>query len=342
MANIKKIRLKHGTAYELRWSVCGIRYSRYFAPPITLSEVKQIAADIDRDKAYHRAGLVVPMGNITLRDLAHRYTEARRHEVDPWRELLAMRKFTEFAGNVFAGSVTAELLHQYRDILLELRMPTDPSYPAEQRIRRGVNKDLKFLRVVFNWAHRAGLVPEKVFERVQLYKAQAVRPDVLTRAEVEAVYEHLPVSGPWRVLYRVMQYSGLRRSEVLRLRPENIDLGAKIIRLPRTKNGEAVTVPMHPRLVELLADNFLDTSIKPDRLTRTIRRAMTAAGVDKRMPCHILRHTVGARVIERYLTDGDGERIAQEVLRHKSRVMTRHYTQIVQEQIGGALADVDL
>jgi hypothetical protein len=45
------------------------------------------------------------MGNITLRDLAHRYADERRHEVDPWRELKIQRK------QLHAGSIPAPGTH---------------------------------------------------------------------------------------------------------------------------------------------------------------------------------------------------------------------------------------
>ena len=84
----------------------------------------------------------------------------------------------------------------------------------------------------------------------------------------------------------------------------------------------------------------------PYRSTTTVihhfRKAMRECGINKAMPTHIFRHTAGRRIIERYFTTGNAQEIARRFLRHKTRVMTDHYTQTYIEDIGRAMSDVDL
>lgn len=47
-------------------------------------------------------------------------------------------------------------------------------------------------------------------------------------------------------------FTGLRRSEVLALRWENIDLKANTLHLPSTKNGDPLTLPLSEFLAQLL------------------------------------------------------------------------------------------
>lgn len=48
-------------------------------------------------------------------------------------------------------------------------------------------------------------------------------------------------------------FTGMRRSEVMQLRWENVDLSAKTLHLPTTKNGDPLTLPLSEFLADLLA-----------------------------------------------------------------------------------------
>ena len=51
----------------------------------------------------------------------------------------------------------------------------------------------------------------------------------------------------------VALFTGMRRSEVARLRWENVDLVGRTLHLPRTKNGDPLDLPLSPFLADLIA-----------------------------------------------------------------------------------------
>ncbi len=67
---------------------------------------------------------------------------------------------------------------------------------------------------------------------------------------VEAEPEHS------RDFLRMAILTGLRRSELMGLRWENVDLDAKTLHLPKTKNGDPLTLPVSTFLLALLSDRL--------------------------------------------------------------------------------------
>lgn len=349
MAHIRKIKLKKGIAHQVVYSVNGAHQFKYFPPEIPLQTVKRFVADLEYKKAHLKSGIQQQHAPILLSTLGKTYCDKRASEIDTSRDALALELFIRSVGNIPANSVTHHHLHQYRDLLLNRRLPPNPTPQTEQRVRRGVNKELKFIRTIFNWAFKQELIQSQPFVKVNLFRESTNVPEILTKDEINSIYHHLPRHGQSRLVFQMMRYSGRRRSEILRLKHADLDLINGLMHINKAKNNTPFSIPMHPKLIRILAW-ALPTSdpgdkiftIKPNSLTQAFRRAMVKSGLRKKMPSHILRHSFGAKVIATYLTTGDGERIAMEALGQKSRTMARHYTQIAKTQLGEALSHVDL
>jgi len=58
-------------------------------------------------------------------------------------------------------------------------------------------------------------------------------------------------------------FTGMRRSEVMQLRWENVDLSAKTLHLPTTKNGDPLTLPLSEFLADLLAQRRKENQGSP-------------------------------------------------------------------------------
>ncbi|WP_163923451.1 tyrosine-type recombinase/integrase, partial [Raoultella planticola] len=59
-----------------------------------------------------------------------------------------------------------------------------------------------------------------------------------------------------RDFLRMALFTGMRRGELLKLRWENVDLQARTLHLPTTKNGDPLHLPLSAFLVEMLEDRF--------------------------------------------------------------------------------------
>jgi integrase len=63
----------------------------------------------------------------------------------------------------------------------------------------------------------------------------------------------LPLAATLADYYELMLFTGLRRSEAARIRWQDVDLVARTLTIPQTKNGEPLILPLPEHLVDLLA-----------------------------------------------------------------------------------------
>lgn len=349
MAHIQKIKRKKGISHQVHYVVDGVHHTKYFPACIPYQEVKRFAKEMDASANNTQLKLILK--KVTLAELSDIYAKGRANEVNPWREMISIKSLIKCLGADFQiSSIDHYKIHRYRDWLLSMRIEgiDIEDYAAMHRVRRGVNKELCFLRVVFRWAYKNDLITTPVFDKVTMLKSSMPIPDVLSKEEDRAFYKAIRSIGDrtFRLAYWILKYTGLRRSELVALRWRDIDIRNGYIKLTQTKNMDEEILPIHHRLLRVLrwirrekASNKV-IPYKKDRLTRNFRRAMTMAGLKKKSPMHILRHSLGARIIEHDLSD-DGERVAQEILRHKTRSMTRHYTRIAKEGLKGKLSEIN-
>jgi len=92
-------------------------------------------------------------------------------------------------------------------------------------------------------------------------------PDVLTMGELERLLLQPGRTDLWerhfegkaerdRLLLALMAYGGLRRSEVLGLDWDDVDLSRRLLRVRRAKGGRQRTIPIHPALASLFAEYY--------------------------------------------------------------------------------------
>jgi site-specific recombinase XerD len=92
-------------------------------------------------------------------------------------------------------------------------------------------------------------------------------PDVLTMGELERLLVQPARDELWerhfpgkperdRLLLALMAYAGLRRSELLGLEWDDVDLSRRLLRVRKAKGGRQRTIPIHPALAPLFAEYY--------------------------------------------------------------------------------------
>jgi len=150
-------------------------------------------------------------------------------------------------------------------------------------------------------------------------------PDVLDRKELSRLLAMPGREGVWtrvhagklerdRLLLALFAYGGLRRSELLGLDWDDVDLDRRLIRVRNAKGGRQRVVPIHPGLVPLflayistrtpgddpaLFVGVLGRRLSPTILAAAFRRYAEAAGVSKRkrVTPHTLRHVFASELL---------------------------------------------
>jgi site-specific recombinase XerD len=192
-------------------------------------------------------------------------------------------------------------------------------------------------------------------------KKREVLPDVLTMVELERLLGQPGRDDLWerhfpgkrerdRLLLALMAYAGLRRSELLGLEWDDVDLARRLLRVRKAKGGSQRTIPIHPALVALFAEYYATrvplteqavfVGVQGNRLHYTqlgqvFRHYVDAAGVNehKRVTPHTLRHVFASEL----LRAGANLRQIQELLGHKHLDSTQRYTRVNAHELRGAI-----
>jgi site-specific recombinase XerD len=192
-------------------------------------------------------------------------------------------------------------------------------------------------------------------------KKREALPDVLTMSELERLLAQPSRGDVWerhfpgkperdRLLLAVMAYGGLRRSELLGLEWDDVDLSRRLLRVRKAKGGRQRTIPIHPALAPLFAEYyatrvplseqavFVGVQGKPLKYTQlgqTFRHYVEASGLDarKRVTPHTLRHVFASEL----LRAGANLRQIQELLGHKHLDSTQRYTRVNAHELRGAV-----
>ncbi len=105
---------------------------------------------------------------------------------------------------------------------------------------------------MFKRAIRDGHLAVNPVKSVSKFKENNERVTYLTEQEESAILEALPEE--YRPHFVVSIHTGLRWSEQINRRWENVDFITKFITVPRSKDGRARRVPMNSRVLAVLLD----------------------------------------------------------------------------------------
>ena len=207
---------------------------------------------------------------------------------------------------------------------------------------------LSSLRGLFGYMMLTDQIEESPIDEIESPKIGRHLPDVLTVGEVDAVIEAIDPTTMLGVRNRAiieMLYScGLRVSELVELRFEDIDTEERLVRVVG-KGDKQRFVPLGDmalqRLeaymsyrVEMEASDRKSASVvflnrRGQKLTRVmiftmIRKAVAAAGIDKAVSPHSFRHSFATHL----LVGGADIRQVQVLLGHSDITTTEIYTHL--------------
>jgi integrase len=133
--------------------------------------------------------------------------------------------------------------------------------------------------------------------------------------------------------------TGLRRSELLGLTWDRIDLSRGVIRLELTKSGKRREVPLNAESYAVLVSlGPKDTGrvFRKQSLRKAYENAVSNAKLDD-VNFHTLRHTFASWAVMR----GVSLKELQELLGHSSLAMTMRYAHLAPERLRSAVARLE-
>lgn len=187
-----------------------------------------------------------------------------------------------------------------------------------------INRRLAVLRRVANLAYRRwGWLDNSAGDKIQLLPENPARERFLTRSELARLLRGIPHRS-MRKAALVAAFTGLRRGELAKLRPINVQ--GDLIYLQTTKSGRPRTVPVvhHVRF----ALKRLPFGVHADTLTHAVHRALPGVRF------HDLRHTAASLLIQAGV---DLYRVGT-ILGHSDIRTTKRYAHLAVDDLRTAVA----
>ncbi|HNS42107.1 MAG TPA: site-specific integrase [Taishania sp.] len=162
-------------------------------------------------------------------------------------------------------------------------------------------------------------------------------PHVLSMEEVKQLLQALP-NVKHRVMLSLIYACGLRRSELLNLRPTDIDSKRMTIFIQQSKGKKDRLVPLTEKILHLLREYYIlyrpkvwlfegqeaCSQYSPKSLQNVMKMALKKSNINKPATLHWLRHSYATHLLDK----GTDLRYIQELLGHNSSRTTEIYTHV--------------
>jgi len=210
-----------------------------------------------------------------------------------------------------------------------------------------VNRNLAVLKNLLTFAYQKGLIERHPLLRFPMLPEEGKALRIMTleeeRSLVEAVAFYDSVVGAY---VAILGETGLRKAEVLRLRWDHVNVGARLLAVEKTKSGSPRYIPLSHYSLEWLGSLvrvmdcpyvfvWLDTR-KPLKDPRgPFEKGKAKAGLDWVGGFHDLRHFRATQ----WLQNGVDIRTVQELLGHSSVKTTMRYLHFVEGHATNSVFD---
>jgi len=218
------------------------------------------------------------------------------------------------------------------------------------RSPRSLSRYLSGFRQFYRWLLREGRIAQDPSALIESPKLGRGLPKALSEAQVEALLDApdtaTPVGLRDRTMLELMYATGLRVSELVTLELVHVNLNQGVVRVTG-KGGKERLVPLgeesldwlqrwmrsgRPELLRGGECGEVFVTARRKGMTRqafwhAIRRHALAAGIDRAVSPHMLRHSFATHL----LNHGADLRVVQLLLGHSDLSTTQIYTHIARE-----------
>lgn len=216
---------------------------------------------------------------------------------------------------------------------------------SDKKYRPGsVNLALSSLKFFCN-----EILQNRAFNAVKAPKPEKRLPTVLTKEEIKRLIDALE-NPKHKLLIEFMYSSGLRVSECVGLKIDDLDLSEKIGKIRHGKGNKERYIILSDNLIKHLSaymSKKKDSShyifsvngkpITARQAQKVVKEAAIKAGIKKRVFCHALRSSFATHLLEA----GTDIRIIQELLGHSNLSTTQIYTKVSTQQLKKVKSPLD-
>lgn len=236
--------------------------------------------------------------------------------------------------------VDAKQIRLYQGSLLEKGMKES-----------SVNANFRPISAFYNWLYKQDYLENIVIQKVDSLKEPKIVPFVLTDNEINGIINSTEDKQN-KLMFTLMFTTGIRRSEVINIKIEDIDFGNEQI-LIHGKGNKERKVPIHPKVQELLKiylrrnkNEYLFVShrgkhqLSSQTIMDRLREAAVKAGIDPERIKKISPHKARHAAITAWLNDGVDLVTISQISGHSSLGILKRYAHPSDQHMADAVKNM--
>ncbi|MFA5166974.1 MAG: tyrosine-type recombinase/integrase [Candidatus Omnitrophota bacterium] len=288
---------------------------------------------------------------IPFKDFAQEYLEKyAKHNKRAWKstDTVFIKHFTAFFGNKFLHEITPHDIERYKSERLSSKKGSYKKDKSPEDKPRSispatVNREMSWLRGLFNRAIDWGKVEHNPLKKVKFFKENNQRTRYLEKEEIISLLEHC--DSDLRAVVILAINTGMRKGEIQNLKWNDIDIAKGTIRIPFSKNGEMRYIQMNEAVRDVLFGVkkqprspyvFCGDDGLPYNFRKSFETAIGKSGIIG-FRFHDLRHTFASHLV----MAGVDLNTVRELLGHKSLDMTLRYSHLSPDHKARAVRVLD-
>lgn len=242
--------------------------------------------------------------------------------------IMAITTFLRFIKPKTSSEATNNDMRQFVNSYM---IPRNLSFPYQNQ---AVNAAKLFFKTI-----RGSLL---ITEHLDRPRHEHKLPNVLSKEEVGLILK-ASTNMKHRMMLTVIYACGLRRGELLNLRPVHIDSKRHLLLIINGKGRKDRVVPISDNLIELLREyyryyrprvwlfegQYPGEQYSEKSIQSVLKIALRKARISKPVTLHWLRHSYATHLLE----SGTDLRYIQELLGHRSSKTTEIYTHVTEKSI---------
>jgi len=200
------------------------------------------------------------------------------------------------------------------------------------------NQVVNACKLFFKEVIKSKLVVDKLERPRRQYKL----PNVLSKAEITTILNaHNNVKH--KTMLSLIYACGLRRSELLNLKPADVDSRRGLLIIRQGKGRKDRVTPISEKIIQMLREYYKmyrpkewlfegqtrGEQYSEKSLQAVLKQSLEKTGIKKPVSLHWLRHSYATHLLE----SGTDLRYIQELLGHKSSKTTEIYTHVSTKSI---------
>jgi integrase/recombinase XerD len=279
---------------------------------------------------------------VTVTELAPLSSE-NLQEIEKFRQWMTQKRYSESSIKTYVMAITT---------FLRFIKPKTSAEANNEDMQRFVYQYMIPRKLSFSYQNQAVNAAKLFFktirgsllitEQLDRPRSEHKLPNVLSKEEVLKILQAL-INQKHRTMLSLIYACGLRRGELLNLKPENVDSQRHLLMILNAKGKKDRVIPISDKVITMLRDYYKAYRPKvwlfegqesgeqysEKSIQSVLKQAIEKAKISKPVTLHWLRHSYATHLLEA----GTDLRYIQELLGHKSSKTTEIYTHVTEKSL---------